>query len=68
MNTNKEFSEGFRKDIADLIEICAENESDHCTVYIPYEGTEIEAIIMFRSLKKGYLTFSVVLRKPTTEL
>ena len=45
---NKEFSPEFQRDIADLLEICMENETDNITITMNYGEHDLNIDMTFR--------------------
>ena len=43
----KGFSEGFLKDITNLIKLCVENETDNLEIKMPINGTNVKIEICF---------------------
>lgn len=48
---DKDFSEGFMRDIADLLEYCVENKTDSLELNFDINGTELQVDIAF-SIRK----------------
>ena len=44
---NKDFSEGFMHDIADLLEYCVENKTDSLELNFEINGTKLQVDIAF---------------------
>lgn len=44
---DKEFSEGFQRDIADLLEYCMENRTDSVALVFNYDETKLKIDIIF---------------------
>lgn len=49
---DKEFSEGFLYDVADLLEACMENETDNIDLIFDCNGTKLKMDITFSILDK----------------
>ena len=45
---NKEFSPGFQRDIADLLEVCMENQTDSITITMNYGKNDLDIDMTFR--------------------
>jgi len=50
---DKEFSEGFMHDIADLLELCSENKTDSTELYFNINGNTLKIDITFEIMKVG---------------
>lgn len=50
---DKEFSEGFIHDIADLLELCSENKTDSTELYFNINGNTLKMDITFEIMKVG---------------
>ena len=50
----KAFSPGFQHDIADLLELCLENETDSLTIDLEYPKGTIEVDLTFRVIPKEH--------------
>ena len=50
----KDFSPGFQHDIADLLELCSENETDSLTIDMEYPTGVLEVDLTFRVIPKEH--------------
>ena len=50
----KAFSPGFQHDIADLLELCSENETDSLTIDLEYPTGVLEVDLTFRVIPKEH--------------
>lgn len=46
-DTNKEFSNGFMQDLADLLELCMKNNTDSMELDFDYSGKHLKVDISF---------------------
>ena len=46
-----DFSDGFIDDMKNIMEICVQHNSDHCTVTLPVDNAYLDVILTFDSLR-----------------
>jgi hypothetical protein len=50
--SNKEFSQGFQKDVADLLELCMDNKTDNIIINLEYPKGILEIDMTFKVIPK----------------
>lgn len=51
--SNKEFSPGFQHDVADLLEMCMDNQTDNITIDMEYPKGILEIDMTFKVIPKN---------------